>query len=252
MARGRKRGPAARNRDHDGNFDAKKKSPTKNGSYSIPSPRKGREAQQQETVDEGIAATPHDTDSQAQVQNDDSIYASSPQNETSQTTASITPTRKNSAQSPRSNKRFADPSPGNLGTEQAGNPQTGPSSIPQSKVVVLIVPAHKLREIVEAHSAPERTVTFKVSPEQKSAKQPETSQGGEAAGMAPVKEKNPHDVLDGETICTKKVFISTMILITHGQIISRTSFKISTMLAALLMAIYQSPMTPYSTKSELS
>ena len=81
--------------------------------------------------------------------------------------------------------------------------------------------AHKLREIVEAHSAPERKVTFKVSPEKlrkllqelgegnlesEAAEQPETPQGGGSAGMAPVKDKNPHDVLDGESVLIQGLY----------------------------------------------
>ncbi|ERF75003.1 hypothetical protein EPUS_08048 [Endocarpon pusillum Z07020] len=226
MARGRKWGTAAtaaRNRERDGDFDPP---PPKRGPPKKPtstSPRKGRKAQQHNTVDEGVAATPDDTGSQAQAQaqNDDSTYDSSPRNETSQTTPLATLARQNAARSTRNNKNFLDPSSGGLVAEQASSSYAGPSSNTQSKVVVLKVPAHKLREIVEAHAAPERKVTLKVSPEKlrkllqetgegnlesEAAKQPETPQGGESAGMAPVKDKNPHDVLDGESILTKEDF----------------------------------------------
>lgn len=211
MARGRKRGTAARKREpqRDGDLNPNKSTST--------SPRKGRKAQQHNTIDEGIAATPDDTgpQAQAQAQDDDSTYASSPRNETSQTTPSATPARQNAARGTRSNRRFLDPSSGRFGAEQAGSAYAGSSSTPQSKVVVLKLPAHRLREIVEVHAAPERKVTLKVSPEKlrkllqetgegnlesEAAKQPETPQGGESAGMAPVKDKNPHDVLDGESI----------------------------------------------------
>ncbi len=92
------------------------------------------------------------------------------------------------------------------------------------------LPAHQLREIVEAHLVPERKVIFKVSTERlrklqqesgqenlesEAAKQPAIPQGGESAEMAPVKEKNPQDVLDGQSISTTS-FISAMILITDG------------------------------------
>ncbi len=233
MARGRKRGHAARNRDRDADFNANQRSPTKKGSprqSTNTSPRKGRKAQQQETVDEGVAAKPDDFSSQAYIQIDGSTYASSPLNETSQDSPSAISARKNAAQGARGNNNFDDPSPATLGAEQASSTQTGPSPNPQSKVVVLKLPAHKLQEIVEAHLAPERKVIFKVAQEQlgklrresgqenlesEAAKHPGTPQGGESAGMAPVKEKNPHDVLDGESIFTRR-FMSTMMLITHG------------------------------------
>lgn len=255
MARGRKRGTAARMREREGDFDPNKRT------SSSTSPRKGRRAQQQNPVDEGVAATPDDTGSQAQAQDDDSTYASF------QTTPSATPARQDAARGTRSNKKVLDPSSGGLVAEQASSAYAGPSLNTQSKVVVLKLPAHKLREIVEAHAAPEKKVTLKVSPERlrkllqergegnlesEAAKQPETPQGGESAGMAPVKDKNPHDVLDGESILANEDFdqYHDMILITQGQIISKASSRISTILAALLMATCPSLTIPCSIKSE--
>ncbi len=221
MARSKRRGPAARNRArNNGDLDANQGSPTKKGlkQSTNTSPRKGRKAQQQDTIDEGVAATPDDT---TQIQDDDSTYASSPLNETSQNSPSATPARKNAARSFRSNNKFDDLTLRSLGAEQASSTQAVPYLNPQSKVVVLKLCAHKLRKIVEAHSAPERRVIFKVPPEQlrslqqesrrenlesEVAKLTETLQGGQSAEMAPVKEKSPHDVLDGESIFTTRFY----------------------------------------------
>lgn len=217
MARAKKRGPPARDRDSDGDFDPKQKSPSKKkGSpqKKTTSPRKVHKNQQQETVDEGIAATPDDATSQAQVENDDSTYASSPPKPTSHTTPLQTPARKNAARSTRNNKKVVDPSSGSFEAESASGAGAAAGSGRQSKIVVLKVAAYKLRELVEANTVPENKVTLKVFSEKLRqiqqepvegdllpgpAKQPEEPAEERPAKMAPVKDKDPHDVLDGKS-----------------------------------------------------
>ena len=202
MARAKKGGPP-RHRDSDGDFTPKKKgSPQK----KTASPRKGRKPHQQDTVDEGIAATPEDSIPQTHVEKDDSTYASSPPKPKPQSTPLQTPVRKNAARRTRSRKVVVDASLGSLDSAPA-------SATKQSKVVVLKTAAPKLRQVLEAYASPTKKVTFRISPEKlqeiqrvpvggeigtKSAEQPQgPAKRGTTADMAPVKDKTPHDVLDG-------------------------------------------------------
>jgi hypothetical protein len=213
MARPNKSGAAARVRDKDSDF--KPRNPTKNTNS-----RKGRQAEEQATVDEGIAATPDDTSLQAQSDNDDSTYDSSPQKPSATSTPLQTPVRKNAARSTRSKKVTIDQSSGSFVAEQAGRAEAeveaeaaGP--IPTySKVVVLKVAPRKLRQIAKAQTAPEKEVTLqppskKLRPAEKEsvavnlrpspAVGPEGSPAEGAAKMAPVKDKDAHDLLDGRS-----------------------------------------------------
>jgi hypothetical protein len=219
MARGRKRG-SARGRSSDGAFNPTRKSPTKKGSprKKSTSPRKGRKPEQEEIVDEGIAATPDDTSHQAQLENDDSTYASSPPRQTARNTPLPTPVRKNAARSTRSNRVFVESISRSFEPESVGGAEVAAAIVAQSKAVVLKVAPQKLREIVGAYAIPKKIVTLGLSPEKlrqvqrkfvdgdlvpETVKQPEELVLGEAAEMAPVKDKSPHDVLDGKLSCNK-------------------------------------------------
>ncbi len=192
MARPKKRGAAAGDREE---------------TTSLPT---GRQPQHEDTVDEGIAATPDDTTLEAQVENEDSTYDSSPQK---QTTPLQTPVRQNAATSTRSNRVFVDHSSSSF---EAGHPSEAggaPASVTQSKVVVLTVSPQKLRPLLESFAAPEKKVLLRVSPEklrkllqellardivQGPAGQAEEPAEHRPAEMAPVKDQNPHDILDGK------------------------------------------------------
>lgn len=203
-------------RDSDGDFNPKPKSPTKNDApppKKATSPRKGAKAQH-DAVDEGIAATPNDTFLQAQAENKDSTYDSSPERLGAENTPRQASARKNAARGTRSNRVFVGPSSASFEAEQATEAALAVGSAARSQVVVLKVVPDRLRAIVEGRSASKRTleVTLNIPPERLRRLQEELVEGeavsdpdyqpeeplkGEAAGMAPLKEKNPHDVLDG-------------------------------------------------------
>ena len=224
MARPKKGGAAARVRDSNSDFNPTKRSPTKNftkGKSRSPqkkyiNPRKGRKSEQEATVDQGIVAIPDNTLLQVQAQNDDSIYDSSPSKRiiisTSQPTPQQPSVRKDAARDNRSNKCIIDQSSGSFEAERAITTEVAAESATESKVVILRVTSHKLREILEIHIAQEKKVTLVLSPEKlrrfekepfaeellpPPILRPEVPVVEEAAGMAPVKDKNPHDVLDG-------------------------------------------------------
>jgi hypothetical protein len=228
MARAKKRG-AAKDRDGDGDFKPGQRSPTKkNGSPQKKSttatitttPHKGRNAQQQDTVDEGIAATPDAPSLQAQVTNDDSTYDSSSQQQTPQSTPFQIPARANAARSIRNEKKVVGSSSGSFEREASSAAESEAGQSASSKVVILKVSPRKLRGLLEADPTPEKKVTLKFAPERLRMIQQESVQGafvkiptqqaedpaeGEAT-MAPVKDKNPHDVLDGKS-CQNPYYI---------------------------------------------
>ena len=208
MARARKRGPPARRRSSDGEFPAKQKSGSKR--RASPQKKRVRKDQQQETVDEGIAATPEDSSLQASVENDDSTYASSPPNPASQTTPLQASARKKATRGAQGNQKPRDPNSGRFAADKAGQTGTGTAagSRTRSKIVVLKVAAHKLVQLAEATGRrAEKIVTLKISSDRLRRFQPEPVKGellpvDEAveeglAKMAPVKDQTPHQVFDG-------------------------------------------------------
>jgi hypothetical protein len=222
---GRGGGAAARargDRGCDSDFTPKKaglvkRSPPKREAPSPPkkttNPRKGRKPEQQPAaIDEGIGATPDDTALQGQPENDeDSTYASSPQKQTVAGTLQGTPARRNAGRNTRRKKVVFDDSLGKLGGT-TGEVSDAPGVATRSKVVVLKVAPDKLRQVQRAYAPPEKKVALGLPPEVlrrfvsehfegyqslEPALQPGELGGEEEAGMAPVKEKSPHDVLDG-------------------------------------------------------
>lgn len=219
MARPKRSGAAARVHDGDGDFNPTKKSPTKPKPTSPPnrnpSPRKGRKTEQQDTIDEGVAATSDDTSLQARVDKDGNIYEPSPQKVTTSTTTPLqTPLRKNAARNTPSRKTIVDQSSETFEAGQEGpasQADAAASSSSKSKIVVLKVAPHKLSEVIKAQTASNEDVNSKLAPTQlppvkeepvagisvfPPLLQPEAPWPEEAPEMAPVKEKNAHDVLD--------------------------------------------------------
>lgn len=233
MARGKKSGAAARDGDSDSDFNPKRKSPTKKrGSpqKKSTSPRKGQKRDTQDTVDEGIAATPDDIFLPAQVENDDSTYASSPPKQTTQTTLFQTPGCKTAARSSRSKKFVLDLNSGSFEVEAVSETPAVGAAGAQSKVVVLKVAPDKLRRVFEANAHLEKKVTLKLPSEKlrevqqklveeelgpEPEEQPEVPRGGQPARMAPVKDKSPHDVLDGESFASNRFLAAAWILIAN-------------------------------------
>jgi hypothetical protein len=208
MARARKRGPPARPRGSDGEFQARQKSGSKQ--RASPKKKRVRKDQQQETIDEGIAATPDDSTLQAPLENDDSTYASSPPNPAYQTIPLQASDRKKATRGAQDNKKRRDSNSGRFAADGAGQTGAGTAagSDRPSKIVALKVAAHKLAQLLEALGRrAQKIVTLKISPDKLRRFQQElvnrdllpVNQAVEEglAEMAPVKDQTPHQVFDG-------------------------------------------------------
>jgi hypothetical protein len=209
MARAKKTG-AVKRRDSDGDFDPKKRSPPKKRASprkKTTSPHKGPKSEQQatSTVDEGIAATPDNSLQQTHPENDDSTYDSSPEKQTATSPPQQTSAGGDTAPStPSAGAVFA----------QSSDSWGVSSAAARRKIVVLKFAPHKLRQLLELCARPEKKVTLKISRDklqrflvlqssvegsltEQSAQQPESPARITAKAMAPVKDNNAHDVLDG-------------------------------------------------------
>lgn len=181
-------------------------------------PREVGESGQEDPVEKGIVATPDSTPLQVQTQNDDRTRDTFPTRRvsasTSQRTSQQPPARKNAARATRTNKATIVP---NSGDFEAGQPianevSAASAAAARSKVVTLRVTPHKLQRVLELYTAEQKKQTLAPSREEvrrldqepvvgepfsPSILRPGVPVVEEAAGMAPVKEQIPHDILDG-------------------------------------------------------
>lgn len=206
MVRAKKSGAASRGRESDGDFKPKQRTPTKK------SPRKLQDPQQQEDpIDEGIAASPNSSYLQARVEKDDST--SPQQQQTVLNTPLQTPVRGKAARSLRSKNAVANQISGKFEKDSANGASGAAGPVTQSKIIVLKVTPHKLLEVFTAYAPPQKKVTLKLPPDQLRTFRQKVAQGDPVTAlsalpkdpareggenMAPVKHKNPHDVLDGK------------------------------------------------------